>query len=147
MGESLKSKRLLIQQLRVIEEKDPNFRRRDFWRRFSVAGFFDQTLLEDIRPLLSLHSEGHLRDLLLDLLFESPFVELLEHELRQLTLSSEMSLYTRSAACKCLAGIKSIDHFPDLMSLIEEETHVSMEVAANIIQAVGPLTFEKAVGY
>ncbi|UQQ18203.1 hypothetical protein MYA98_11575 [Salmonella sp. WGH-01] len=39
------SKRQLLYQLKEIEAADPYFRRSDFWRRFSAAGFSRKTLL------------------------------------------------------------------------------------------------------
>lgn len=43
------SKRLLVRKLKEIESKDPYFRKGDFWRRFSVAGFFTQEVLDEIK--------------------------------------------------------------------------------------------------
>ena len=54
------SKRLLINRLKEIETQDPYFRRGDFWRRFSVAGFFTPDVLDEIKPLLTSGSDGAL---------------------------------------------------------------------------------------
>lgn len=76
------SKRLLVNRLKEIETQDPYFRRGDFWRRFSVAGFFTQDVMEEIKPLLKAGSDGHLRDLILELLVGSPAIEQLRDDLR-----------------------------------------------------------------
>ena len=66
------SKRQLLHRLKEIEAADPYFRRSDFWRRFSAAGFFTQDVVEEIKPFLAMINEGHLRDLILELLADSP---------------------------------------------------------------------------
>ncbi|MGO1296696.1 MAG: hypothetical protein ACTMIA_05225 [Vibrio sp.] len=71
------SKQLLLSQLRDIEEADPYFRRSDFWRRFSVAGFFTEDIIVDIKALLNSQRDGQLRNLILELLIESPIAHLL----------------------------------------------------------------------
>ncbi|MES9854912.1 MAG: hypothetical protein ABW170_24155 [Candidatus Thiodiazotropha sp. L084R] len=47
------SKRQLVKRLKEIEAKDPYFRRGDYKRRFSVAGFFTQDVVEEIKPILA----------------------------------------------------------------------------------------------
>lgn len=42
-------KRLLLEGLRALSEVDPYFRRSDSWRRFSVAGFFDDATLDLVK--------------------------------------------------------------------------------------------------
>jgi len=69
------SKRLLVNKLKDFEAEDPYFRRSDFQHRFSVAGFFTSDVVEEIKPLLLTEGNGHLRDLILELLAGSPAVE------------------------------------------------------------------------
>ena len=138
------SKRLLIKRLKEIEAKDPYFRRGDFWRRFSVAGFFTQDVLEEIKPLLLSGSDGQLRDLVLELLAGSPTTKQLSDELRQLTLTANESENTRLLASRCLLGIKDHDHFADLAVLIFEASHTSLKIAADIIETLGSETFGRA---
>ncbi|HCM9153951.1 TPA: hypothetical protein N5K88_004122, partial [Enterobacter cloacae subsp. cloacae] len=62
------SKKLLLSKLKDIEEKDPYFRRGDFWRRFSVAGFFTVDISDEIRSFILKSNDGHLRGLILELI-------------------------------------------------------------------------------
>lgn len=136
------SKRLLLNRLKKIEEKDPYFRRSDFWRRFSVAGFFTSEVVSEIKPLLSQVSEGHLKDLLLELLAGSPAIKHLTDELRALVLSPEEDEHTRLLALSCLLDQgEAYDHQPDLAVLIFEASQTSLKVAAKAIEKRGPKIF------
>ena len=138
------SKRLIVNRLKEIEAKDPNFRRGDFWRRFSVAGFFTQGIVEEIKPLLVTGGDGHLCDLILELLAGSPAIEQLIDELRQLALTADESKNTRLLASTCLLDIEGHDHHADLEILVSEASQTSLEVAAKIIKSLGPEIFERA---
>ncbi|MDR9423662.1 MAG: hypothetical protein RI567_00065 [Marinobacter sp.] len=138
------SKRLLVHRLKEIEAKDPHFRRGDFWRRFSVAGFFTQDVVDDIRPFLTADSDGHLRDLFLELLAGSTAIKLLENELRQLALTLDESANTRLLASRCLLEIQGYDHQSDLDVLISEASDTSLRVAAETIETLGSEKFGMA---
>lgn len=138
------SKRLLVKRLKAVETKDPYFRRGDFWRRFSAAGFFTQDVMDEIKPLLVSGSDGHLRDLILELLAGSPAIEKLKDELRQLILTSDESENTRLVASACLLEIVDHDHRADLTALIAEASQASLKVSAKIIEALGPEKLEQA---
>jgi hypothetical protein len=138
------SKRLLISRLKEIETKDPYFRRGDFWRRFSVAGFFTQDVVEEIKPLLKAGGDGHLRDLILELLAGSPAIKLLKDELRQLTLTPTESKITRFWANRCLLEIDGDVHRSNLDILISEASNTSLSIAAKTIETLGSETFERA---
>ena len=137
------SKRLLVKRLKDIEDKDPYFRRGDFWRRFSVAGFFTQDIVEEIKPLLTTGSDGHLRDLILELLAGTPAIEQLKDELRQLVLTADESKNTRLLANKCLLDIINYDHLANLTTLISEASHTSLDIAAETIKTLGMETFDR----
>lgn len=137
------SKRLLVNRLKEIETQDPYFRRGDSWRRFSVAGFFTQDVVEEIKPLLVSGSDGHLRDLILELLAGSPAIEQLRGELRQLTLTQTESKNTRLLANRCLLGIGSDDPRSDLKILLSQASNNSLSIAAETIDTLGPKTFER----
>jgi hypothetical protein len=124
------SKQLLLSKLKEIEETDPYFRRSDFWRRFSVAGFFTEDIMGDIKALLNSLGDGHLRNLILELLIESPIVPLLNNELRQILLEPQEDKYNRIYAIKCLLGCATYALEPDLTKLLSEATPASLEVAA-----------------
>lgn len=134
------SKRLLIQGLKEVESKDPYFRRGDAWRRFSVSGFFTQEVMTEIKPLLASSSDGHLRNLLLELLSGSPAITHLTQELRQLVLSSDESEHTRLLASKCLIGLPGHDHRADLAALVSEASYTSLKVAVTMLSVIGAET-------
>ena len=138
------SKRLLINRLKEVEEQDPYFRRGDFWRRFSVAGFFTQDVVDEIKPLLTSGSDGHLRNLILELLRGSPAIKHLRGELRQLTLTPTESENTRWLANRCLLDVDGDVRRSDLETLISEASSTSLSIAAEIIETLGPETFERA---
>jgi hypothetical protein len=138
------SKRLLVNRLKEIETQNPYFRRGDFWRRFSIAGFFTHDVVEEIKPLLKAGSDGHLRDLLLELLAGSPAIEQLRDDLRQLTLTPTESKNARLLANRCLLDIDNDIHRSDLDILISEASNISLSIAAKTIETLGPETFEQA---
>jgi len=132
------SKQLLLRSLKKIEENDPYFRRGDFWRRFSVAGFFTPAVISEIRPLLKKRSDGHLRDLVLDLLAGSPAITYLTNELRSIALSPQEGEYTRVMAIDCLLDRDDdYHHYHDLAILIFQASQASLRVAAQIIEKRG----------
>lgn len=137
------SKRLLIKRLKEVETQDPYFRRGDFWRRFSVAGFFTQDVMDEIKPLLATRSDGHLRDLILELLAGSPAIIQLRDELRQLMLTRDERENTRLLASTCLLGIVDHEHRADLTVLISEASQSSLKVAVKIIEVLNNEAFEQ----
>lgn len=138
------SKHRLINRLKDTEDKDPYFRRGDFWRRFSVAGFFSQEVVDEIKPLLARGGEGHLRQLLLELLAGSPAIAMLTDELRQLLLASDEDDHIRELASRCLLQLSGYDHYADLAVLVFEPSPSSLRVAAKIIETLDPKTFQAA---
>ncbi len=138
------SKRLLVRQLKAVEKNDPYFRRGDFWRRFSAVGFFTHDVINEIKPLLGVGSEGHLRDLILELLAGSPAIAKLEDELRQLVLMPGESENTRLIASRYLLEVFDYDCYPDLAALISEASHTSLKVAVQIVAALGLEAFERS---
>lgn len=138
------SKRLLVNRLKEIEIQDPYFRRGDFWRRFSVAGFFTADVVKEIKPLLMTGGDGHLRDLVLELLAGSPATELLRDQLRKLTLMSTESKNTRWLANRRLLDIDNDYHRSDLDILISQASNDSLSIAAETIEILGSETFERA---
>lgn len=138
------SKRLLIRKLKETEAQDPYFRRGDFWRRFSVAGFFTPDVVEEIKPLLATGNDGHLRDLILELLIGSTAIPQLKDELRKLVLTPVESENTRLLASRCLLGIANHDHRIDVEALATEASESSLRVATQIIESLGPGIFDSS---
>lgn len=136
------SKRLLVERLKDNEEKDPYFRRGDFWRRFSVTGFFTPEVLGEIKPLLSQEAEGHLRVLILELLDGSPAIQHLSDELRTLLLDPQVRENTRLLALNCLLGQEeSYIQQSDIDNLVSEASLTSLKLVAKTIEKLGPKTF------
>jgi hypothetical protein len=138
------SKCLLINRLKEIETQDPYFRREDSWRRFSVAGFFTQDVVEEIKPLLVDGSDGHLRDLILELLAGSPAIEQLRDELRQLTLMPTENKITRLLANRCLLDVGCDDPRSYLNILLSQASNNSLSIACETIETLGSKTFERS---
>ncbi|WP_174871272.1 hypothetical protein [Pectobacterium polaris] len=136
------SKRKLLHRLKEIEAADPYFRRSDFWRRFSAAGFFTQDVIEEIKPLLTMGNEGHLRYLILELLTDSPVNSQLTPELSLLTLNPNESVHIRTLASRCLLNVKEYDFIGSLAVLTFEASNVSLNIAANIIEVTGSEKFD-----
>ena len=130
------SKRLLLNRLKDTEDKDPYFRRGDFMRRFSVAGFFTQDVLDEIRPLLMQAANGHLRELILELLRGSPAISQLADELQKLCLAPNEGEHIREMASKCLLEMNDYDHHADLSALIFEASQTSLAIASKILESL-----------
>jgi len=138
------SKRQLVKRLKDIEKKDPYFRRGDFWRRFSLAGFFTPEVVGEIKPLLSQGADGHLRDLILELLDGSPAIKHLSDELQALLLAPQESENTRLLALNCLLKQGEIyDHLGDMAVLVFEASQTSLKLVAKAIEKRGSKTFSE----
>ncbi|WP_272530723.1 MULTISPECIES: NACHT domain-containing protein [unclassified Providencia] len=131
------SKRLLINKLIEIEATDPYFRRGDFWRRFSVSGFFTQDVLNELKQIIMNGNTGHLRGLILELLVDSPVLNLLITELSKLVLDPNESENIRTLSSRCLLNVPTYHHSSLLPTLISEATSTSLYIAAETIEAIG----------
>ncbi|NHB89832.1 NACHT domain-containing protein [Photorhabdus tasmaniensis] len=131
------SKKFLIENLKKIESTDPYFRRGDQWRTFSISGFFTQDILNEIREFLSNKGNGHLRDLLLELLSGSPASQSLTNELTVIILDTKQSEHTRYLASQTLRSLDQYDYRGVLSVLIFEANSTSLHIASEIITAVG----------
>jgi len=136
------SKRLLIKRLVDVETRDPYFRRGDSWRRFSAVGFFTQDVMNEIKPLLASGNDGHLRDLILELLAGSPAIAHLTDELRQLVLDPGQSEHTRLLASRCLLDLIGHDHRADISVLVAEASDIALKIVAETITIIGPEKFD-----
>lgn len=130
------SKKLLLSKLKEIELTDPYFRRSDFWRRFSLAGFFTEDIVQDIKELLKNQSDGHLRDLILELLIDSPIARRLIVQLRQIVLDPVEDKCSRIFAIKCLLGCSNYQFEPDLILLLSEGSFASLEIVAKAMEYI-----------
>ena len=131
------SKRLLLSRLGEVEASDPYFRRGDFQRRFSIAGFFTKEVMQDIKPIITDGSDGQLRDLIIELLTGSQSAKWLEPELRQILLNTTENEGARSSVKRCLLELDCYDPSSDLGNLIEESSSSSLGLAADLIKDLG----------
>lgn len=136
------SKKLIVKRLQEISNIDPDFRRGDFWRRFSVAGFFTPDVIDEIKPILESAKEGHLRDLMLELLVGSPAIHHLTEELRRIVLNPDENEHARLLASSCLLDSEEYEHEKDLGALLSESSLSSLRVAAKIFVSLKPNSFE-----
>lgn len=131
-------KKVLLQQLRAIAENNPGFQRSDVWRRFSVAGFFEAGIVEDVLDLLrTLPPQSPLLDLLLQLLHDSGAPAALEHEIRSIMLNPGSEQYTRVWASRALAGMARDGLSADFAALVAESSGASLRVAADMLAEAG----------
>lgn len=125
------SKLLLLQKLRKVSESDPHFRRSDSWRSFSVAGFFDDTMIGLVRnELIGKDVVGELRDLLLELMEGSEAVQSLAEDLRSLLIDRGLPRATRIRAQRLLLELPAHDHRRDFRSLVAIGDSKSLRIAA-----------------
>lgn len=87
-------------------------------------------------------NDGHLRILILELLADSTVNNYLTHELTHLICDSSEPEHIRILAGKCLLNVKEYDFIGLLALLIFEASNVSLNIAAKIIEAVGPDKFD-----
>ena len=138
------SKRNLLERLRQLSEVDPYFRRADSWRRFSVSGFFNSGLVEDLRPLLAGNGQrSHLRGLLLELLSGSEAANSLGDELQAIMLNAGAEYAERILAYRCLAATHAFDGQGALSALVLEQSPSSLRTAAEMVENLGIPYFGK----
>ncbi|MEZ9765318.1 NACHT domain-containing NTPase [Vibrio splendidus] len=131
------SKALLLSKLKEVENEDPYFRRGDFWRKFSVSGFFTEGVVQEIKPLLLINGDGHLRDLLLELLASSQASRWLIPELEQLSFTKSEDKYTRMLAHKCLLELSSYAPRTSIDKLVDEASSASLRMVMDVYERIG----------
>jgi hypothetical protein len=126
----LPGKKLLLHEIRRAAEIDPYFRRSDAWRRFSVAGFFDETMLPFVQEELA-HKEAivELRDLLLEILDGSSIVSSLAPILQTLLHDKNQNYSTRVRVQRLLLNLPQHNHLADFLTLIGHGEAVSLQLA------------------
>ncbi len=139
----------LLDGLQEAATDDPYFRRGDFRRTFSAAGFFTPEVVDKVRTILtSTEEKNQLRGLLLELLEGSPAVTLLAPELRALMLSPDCSNNTRLLAQRCLVSIGELDLSADFDILVSQgsENCLSLAVLIFLESEEAALGREKLLG-
>lgn len=129
---TLSSKLLLIQQLQVEEEKDPYFRRGDFWRQFSVAGFFTDEVIDELKKIISLGNRGQLKNLILELLIDSPIIHKIKDSLRIIVLNQTEDEASRILASYSLTKINYQECGLDIDKLLTQKNQLSIELVTTL---------------
>jgi hypothetical protein len=131
------AKQLLLRRLRELSEIDPYFRRADVWRRFNVAGFFTQDVVDELKLVLAAPRDGsHLLHLILELLQGAEATRGLAAELRGLMLDPDTDLTARLLARRCLAEVAGYETTGDFQQLLDESTPAAIRVAAEFVYGV-----------
>ncbi len=141
------SKHNLLERLRQLSQIDPYFRRTDSWRRFSVSGFFNVEVVEDLRSLLAGNGHpSHLRGLLLELIAGSEAANDLDRELRTILLDANAEYTERILAYRCLSATPTFDGQATFGALVLEQSPASLRAAAEMVENLGiPYFGEEAV--
>ncbi|MQB37234.1 hypothetical protein DXT97_10535 [Agrobacterium tumefaciens] len=133
-----KSKKLLLQQLADIAEKNPGFRRGDYWRRFSVGGFITIDLVDDIRSMLrSTALTSPLLDLVLELISNSGGPASLLNDVRAIMLDAKADRHARTLGARAALKLGMVPADGDCETLIREGSVVSLRLAADLISDAG----------
>jgi hypothetical protein len=133
-----KSKKLLLQQLTDIAEKNPGFRRGDYWRRFSVGGFITIDLVDDIRYMLrSTALTSPLLDLVLELISNSGGPASLLDDVRAIMLDAKADRHARTLGARAALKLGMVPADGDCETLIREGSVVSLRLAADLISVAG----------
>ncbi|TAW57582.1 hypothetical protein ELI17_15340 [Rhizobium ruizarguesonis] len=128
------AKRRLLRRLEVLAGEYPGFRRSDYWRRFSVGGFFNDGLVEDVRDLLkSTPLTSPLLDLLLELLVNSGGPAGLAEDVRTIMLNPSADITARIWASRAVRRLAGASHLEDIKPLVQEASTPSMRVAIDIV--------------
>ncbi|MEX1662159.1 hypothetical protein AB4874_10940 [Thioclava sp. 15-R06ZXC-3] len=128
----------LLGALSALNADDPYFRRSDRWRTFRASGLFTPDILEALRPILAYEDDGHLRELLLELLVGSPVVPDLRTELEAILFDAEAGIGARLDALSCLLNDDRHDQTNTLQRLIANGTSDALRLSSEILMFLGP---------
>lgn len=132
------SKKLLLNKLRTLSEEYPGFQRSDAWRHFSVSGFFDTTIVDDLKSLLTtLPSGSRLLVLILQLLQDSGTLPDISTEVRAVMLNPDMDSHTRYLAMRVLCKVANENLIQDVSLLTHEASPASLPIAADAVVISG----------
>ncbi len=135
-----RSKKRLLEGLLKLEAVDPYFRRSDRWRSFSASGLFTADVVDNVRDILTgQNSQGQLRDLLLELLEETPAADQLLPELTTLMIDSGANEHTRTLAADCIVQSGKSDIAAAVELLINEGSFAALKVACRICASMDTL--------
>lgn len=131
------SKKLLLKKLSSVAASNPGFRRGDYWRRFSVSGFFSDDLAADVAHILrSSPVTSPLTDLLLELLVNSGGPISLLDAVRSILLNPDAGQHTRVWAARAARKLAGTMLLADFDALVLEGTPASLLVAVDLLYDV-----------
>lgn len=123
------SKVLLLERLKEIEKEDPYFRREDVWRSINIgSNFFNKEMAQRIKPIIQWDSYSQLRELLIDLIYESKAVEFFPSEISAVVVNPKNSKHTRIKAQRMLLELNSFSHESNIEKLLNEASTGSLSV-------------------
>ncbi|SFK22934.1 hypothetical protein [Celeribacter neptunius] len=127
----------LLDALAELNNDDPYFRRSDRWRTFQASGFFTQDIIPALRPLLVAPDDGHLRELLLELLIGAPAATGLRSELEAILFDDETNFRTRREALSCLLNDSEFVTTDALQRLVALGNSDALRLASVILEHLG----------
>lgn len=130
------SKILLMTKLEVLSNQDPYFRGSDFWRNFSVVGFFTSKVLEAIGNVLTGGLQRNIKNLYLELLASGLASNQIDDVLTTIVLDKNEHFSNRLLAGNCLIKVNSTKLRSILKILVDESTVVSLKISAKIIEKI-----------
>jgi hypothetical protein len=137
------SKKLLFEKLASTAEANPGFRRGDYWRRFSVGGFFTDDIASDAQRLLEkAPAASSLTDLILDLLANSGGPVSLAAAVRVILFDQNAARHTRTRALHALMKLGGGPTSADLRRLTADATPDAVMIAAELASEVGSASFD-----
>ncbi|MGV1905828.1 NACHT domain-containing protein [Agrobacterium cavarae] len=128
------SKRLLLAKLAELAAENPGFRRNDYWRRFSVGGFFTEELVEDVRRLFrNLDPGSPMLDLVLELLAGSGGPASLANDIRPIMMDVARDRSERTWALRAIRKLEGAAVGRDIHALIAEGSSASLMMAVEMV--------------
>ena len=132
------SKKLLLNALKSLWEKDPHFRRMDQWRRFNVTGFFTPDLISAVGLLIEQRTpKSSLTGLLLELLQNISDSSPISKQLKAILLDKEENATNRELSLNLLKDIDINASRQIFQSLIIEDTRDSLFLASRLVFSIG----------
>jgi len=134
----ISAKRLLLNALKSLWEKDPHFRRMDQWRRFNVSDFFTPELIAEVGVLIDGRTpQSSLTGLLLELLQDFSDFTPISKQLKVILLDQEENETNRVLALNLLKDT-DIDESRNIFQiLIAEDTRDSLFLVSRLVAPIG----------
>lgn len=134
----ISSKRLLLNALKSLWEKDPHFRRLDQWRRFNVSGFFTPELIAEVGVFIDGRTpQSSLTGLLLELLQDFSDFTPISKQLKAILLDQKENESNREMALNLLKDADIDESRKIFQILIAEDTRDSLFLVSRLVAPIG----------